>query len=76
MNSAPFTGHIRTMRTLFSAALAAFALLFASGTYAPGQAQGPSGGAETAQIEQYINSIRTLQARFVQSNPNAKKYGF
>src|SRR5471032_512230 len=71
LNSAPFTGHIRTMRTLFPAVLAAFALLFASGAYAPGQAQGPSAApAETAQVEQYINSIRTLQARFVQSNPN------
>ena len=75
MNSAPFTGHIRIMRPLFSAVLAAFALLFASGACAPGQAQGQSqrpsaAPAETAQIEQYINSIRTLQARFVQSNPN------
>ena len=31
------------------------------------QAQGP---AATAEVERYINSIRTLKARFVQSNPN------
>jgi outer membrane lipoprotein-sorting protein len=59
------------MRTLFSAVLAAFALVFASGAYAPGQAQAPAAmPPEVGQVEQYINSIRTLQARFVQSNPN------
>jgi outer membrane lipoprotein-sorting protein len=55
------------MRTLLATALAAFALLFASGAYAPGQAQGQN---DAAQVEQYVNSIRTLQARFVQNNPN------
>lgn len=59
------------MRTLFTTALAAIALFFTAGAYAPGQAQGPSvAPADVAQVEQYINSIRTLQARFVQSNPN------
>jgi outer membrane lipoprotein-sorting protein len=50
------------MRTLFAAALAAFALLVAA---LPSQAQ--TGAPE---IERYVNSIRTLKARFVQSNPN------
>jgi outer membrane lipoprotein-sorting protein len=53
------------MRSLFTAALAAFALFSASGASA--QAPAP---ADAAQVEQYVNSIRTLQARFVQSNPN------
>lgn len=53
------------MRSLFTAALAAFALFFASGAFA--QAPAP---ADVAQVEQYVNSIRTLQARFVQNNPN------
>ncbi len=53
------------MRSLFTAALAAFALFSASGASA--QAPAP---ADVAQVEQYVNSIRTLQARFVQNNPN------
>ena len=52
------------MRILFAAALAAFALIFADGAQAQGQ------GPEVAQVEQYFNSVRTLQARFVQNNPN------
>jgi outer membrane lipoprotein-sorting protein len=55
------------MRTLFTAAFAVVALLFAS----TASAQAPGvGGPEVAQVEQYVNSIRTLQARFVQNNPN------
>ena len=54
----------RRMRTLF-AVLSAVALLFAAAL--PAQAQGQVGVPE---IEKYFNSIRTLQARFVQSNPN------
>ena len=50
------------MRTLFAAALSALALLLAS---LPAQAQ-----VGVPEIERYINSIRTLKARFVQSNPN------
>jgi len=50
------------MRTLFAAALSALALLVAS---LPAQAQ-----VGVPEIERYINSIRTLKARFVQSNPN------
>jgi outer membrane lipoprotein-sorting protein len=64
LNFAPFTGHIPTMRTLFAAALAAFALIFAAAAQAQGQAP------EVAQVEQYFDAIHTLQARFVQNNPN------
>ena len=63
MNFAPFPGHILAMRTLFAAVLSIVALLFASAASAQGQG-------DVAQVEQYFNSIRTLQARFVQSNPN------
>ncbi|HYX02559.1 MAG TPA: outer-membrane lipoprotein carrier protein LolA [Reyranella sp.] len=51
-----------TMRTLFAAALSALVLLVAS---LPAQAQ-----IGVPEIERYINSMRTLKARFVQSNPN------
>ena len=38
---------------------------------APASAQNVAQGqASTAEVEKYINSIRTLKARFVQSNPN------
>ena len=37
---------------------------------APNQAQAPQGAAAAAEVERYINSLRTLKARFVQSNPN------
>jgi outer membrane lipoprotein-sorting protein len=63
LNFAPFPGHILAMRTLFAAVLSIVALLFASAASAQGQG-------DVAQVEQYFNSIRTLQARFVQSNPN------
>jgi outer membrane lipoprotein-sorting protein len=50
------------MRTLFAAVLSALALLAAS---LPAQAQ-----TGVPEIERYINSLRTLKARFVQTNPN------
>ena len=50
------------MRILFAAALSALALLLAA---QPSQAQ-----TGVPEIERYINSLRTLKARFVQSNPN------
>jgi outer membrane lipoprotein-sorting protein len=50
------------MRTLFAAALAALALLLAA---LPAQAQ-----TSVADVERFLNSIRTFKARFVQSNPN------
>jgi len=53
------------MRILFAAVLSAVALLFAA--VLPAQAQGQVGVPE---IEKYFNAIRTLKARFVQTNPN------
>jgi outer membrane lipoprotein-sorting protein len=52
------------MRTFFTI-LSAVALLFAAAL--PARAQGQIGVPE---IEKYFNAIRTLQARFVQTNPN------
>ena len=37
---------------------------------APQQAAPATVDSSVAQVEQYVNSIRTLQARFVQNNPN------
>jgi len=79
LNSALFARHIPAMRPLFTAVLTAFSLVFASGAYAQGpaqpQAQGLAQGqaqaqADVAQVEQYFNSVRTMQARFVQTNPD------
>jgi outer membrane lipoprotein-sorting protein len=53
------------MRTLFAVLLSAVALMFAAAL--PAQAQGQVGVPE---IERYFNAIRTLKARFVQTNPN------
>jgi outer membrane lipoprotein-sorting protein len=61
LESAPFGGHMATMRPLL-AALSALALLLAT---LPAEAQ-----TGVPQIEQYVNSLRTVKARFVQSNPN------
>jgi outer membrane lipoprotein-sorting protein len=56
------------MRILLSLLLLSVATMLAAGT---ANAQGsPQGQATTAEVERYINSIRTLKARFVQSNPN------
>src|SRR5262249_4229567 len=55
------------MRTLFSAALSAFALLLAALPAAlPAHAQ-----TGVPEIERYLNSIRPLKRRSVQSNPTA-----
>lgn len=75
LNSALFTRHIPAMRPLFTAVLAALSLVFASGAYAPGRAQGQAPGqvqgqGDVAQVEQYFNAVHTLQARFVQTNPD------
>jgi outer membrane lipoprotein-sorting protein len=50
------------MRTLLATAVAGLALLVAS---LPAHAQ-----TSVADVERYLNSIRTFKARFVQSNPN------
>ena len=52
------------MRTFLAAVLSAVALLFAAALPAQAQQVG------VPEIEKYFNSIRTLKARFVQSNPN------
>jgi len=51
------------MRTLLAALAALVAFVLTTGAEAQQQAG-------LRQVETYINSIRTLQARFVQSNPN------
>jgi outer membrane lipoprotein-sorting protein len=53
------------MRIHFAAVLSAVALMLAAAL--PAQAQGQVGVPE---IEKYYNAIRTLKARFVQTNPN------
>jgi outer membrane lipoprotein-sorting protein len=62
------------MRFLLAAVTAAFALIFAlcaqGQAQAQTQGQAPASAPEIVQVEQYINTIRTLQARFVQNNPN------
>ena len=62
LESAPIARHIRPMRSIL-AGLLAFLVLVSVGPGAQAQVGVP-------EIENYINSIRTLQARFVQSNPN------
>jgi outer membrane lipoprotein-sorting protein len=54
------------MRILLAAFATLVALAFATAAPTTAQAQQPG----VAEAETYINSIRTLQARFVQSNPN------
>lgn len=66
LDSAVFDRHIQTMRIILAALVLSLTSLFAA---APATAQTP-GAATTAEVERYINSIRTLKARFVQSNPN------
>ena len=53
------------MRTLLAALATLVAFVLTTGAGAQAQQQ-----AGLQQVETYINSIRTLQARFVQSNPN------
>ena len=65
LESAPIGRHTRAMRTFLACLFAA--VVFAVSGGGPAQSQAQTGVPE---IEAYINSIRTLQARFVQSNPN------
>jgi len=53
------------MRTMLAALATLVAFVLTTGAGAQAQQQ-----AGLQQVETYINSIRTLQARFVQSNPN------
>src|SRR6188472_23156 len=63
LDSARIGGHMLRMRTFFAVVAAVLALAFAVTGGAHAQAGVP-------EVERYFNSIRTLQARFVQSNPN------
>jgi outer membrane lipoprotein-sorting protein len=65
LESAPISHHTRAMRTFLACLFATLAFVLTSG--APTRSEAQTGVPE---IENYINSIRTLQARFVQSNPN------
>ena len=73
LDSAVFDRHIRRMRFLL-AALSSVALLSVGAleaqAQAPALAQAPASNPQVAEVERYFNAIRTLQARFVQSNPN------
>jgi len=62
LESAPIGRHTQSMRSVL-AGLAAFVALILVATGTQAQTGVP-------EIENYINSIRTAQARFVQSNPN------
>jgi outer membrane lipoprotein-sorting protein len=64
LDSALFDGHIPRMRTILAIAAAVLALAFAATDGAHAQSAG------VPDVEKYFNSIRTLQTRFVQSNPN------
>ena len=75
LDSAVFDRHIRPMRTLL-AALSSVALLSLGTVQAhaqtpvqQAQAQAPASNPQVAEVERYFNGLRTLQARFVQSNP-------
>ena len=63
LDSARIDSHMLRMRTFLAVAAAVLAFAFA----VAGGAHAQSGVPE---VERYFNSIRTLQARFVQSNPN------
>src|SRR5687767_3015121 len=64
LDSARFGRHIRPMRPILAAPPSALALLFAGAGGTHAQQLRP------ADTERYVNSTRTMQARFVQTNPN------
>ena len=65
LDSAVFGEHMAAMRIFLAVLSAAVLSLLAM---LPAEAQ--QGAVGVPQIEQYFNSIRSLKARFVQSNPN------
>ncbi len=69
LDSAVFDRHIPPMnirsRRTFLAAFGAAAAVGFTGTFATAQTANPA----VAEVERYFNNLRTLQARFVQSNP-------
>lgn len=75
LDSAVFDRHIGLMRTLLTA-LSSVALLSLGTVQAQAQtpvqqaqAQAPASNPQVAEVERYFNGMRTMQARFVQSNP-------
>jgi outer membrane lipoprotein-sorting protein len=72
LDSAAFGRHMPAMRNFLAALLLSVTTFFAAiPAGAPAVAQDVAQAqASTAEVEKYFNSIRTLQARFVQSNPN------
>lgn len=71
LDSAVFDGHFRAMNTRSRrSVLLGFGSLAATGFAASAPAFGQTAGnPQVAEVERYFNGIRTLQARFVQSNP-------
>ena len=73
LDSAVFDRHIRRMRTLLaalsSAAVLTFGMVPAQAQTSVQQAQAPASNPQVAEVERYFNIIRTMQGRFVQSNP-------
>lgn len=70
LDSAVFDGHVRGMTTPSRrSALLGFGALAASGFAAAAPASAQQANPQVAEVERYFNGIRTLQARFVQSNP-------
>lgn len=70
LDSAVFDGHLRTMNTPSRrSVLLGFGALAATGFAATGPAFAQQANPQVAEVERYFNGIRTMQARFVQSNP-------
>lgn len=67
LDSAAFDLHMQPMRILLAILLSFSSIFAVASAGAQDMAQAQPG---TAEVERYINSIRTLKARFVQSNPN------
>ncbi|MCF8534256.1 MAG: outer membrane lipoprotein carrier protein LolA [Reyranella sp.] len=68
LDSAAIGRHMQPMRILIATLLLSFSTFLAAG---PANAQGQGQNAPVvAEVEKYFNAIRTLKARFVQSNPN------
>ncbi len=68
LDSAAIGRHMQPMRILIATLLLSFSTFLAAGQ-ANAQGQGQNAPV-VAEVEKYFNAIRTLKARFVQSNPN------
>lgn len=70
LDSAVFDGHLRPMNTPSRrSVLLGFGAVAAAGLATTVPAFSQTGNPQVAEVERYFNGIRTLQARFVQSNP-------